>query len=660
MSTAERSRSLLTHLRLRRHDAHLEGRLAALERSQAVIEFDLEGRVLDANANFLDVFGCRIEDVRGRHHRMFVGDEVARGPEYRDFWLALARGEFMSGQFRRVRPDGREVWLQATYNPVFDTAGRPVRVVKFATDITARKQRELDVAGQIDAIDRAMAVVEFALDGTILRANANFLAALGYAEHEVVGRPHSMFVDAATRTSTEYADFWRALNAGEFRAGQFLRRGKGARDVWIEASYNPILGEDGRPLKVVKYATDITAQRNRNADFESQLRAIHQVQAVIEFDLDGTILDANANFLQAVGYAREEIVGHNHALFVPQAEHASAAYRAFWERLGRGEADSGQYERRTKDGRALWLQASYNPILDGTGRPYKVVKYTTDVTAQVQLANELKVLVTRVETFSQSITAGAREIAMGNDDLASRTEQQAAALEETAATMEQIGATVLSTAQNAQTAQELAGTVATAARAGQAAVDRVGESMQHIRDSSRRMMDVLGVIDAIAFQTNILALNAAVEAARAGDAGRGFAVVASEVRALAQRCVASSKDIKTMLSTSGDAVAQGGERARVAEQAMKAILAAVAQSTELIESISHATREQGIGMGQINDTVGSLEEATQHNAALVEQVAAASASLDRVASELQATMSAFAARRTQATPTPRPAMRAAG
>jgi methyl-accepting chemotaxis protein len=454
-----------------------------------------------------------------------------------------------------------------------------------------------------------------------------------------------MFVDAATRASAGYRDFWRELGEGRFRSGQFLRVGKGGRDVWIEASYNPILGHDGRPVKVVKFATDITAQRNRNADHESQLCALHKVQAVIEFDLTGHILDANENFLRAVGYAREEVVGRHHSMFVTPAERESAGYRAFWARLGRGEADTGQYERRGRDGRAVWLQASYNPIVDAAGRPYKVVKYATNVTAQVELANALKALVAKVETFSSSISAGAREIALGNDNLALRTEQQAAALEETGATMAQMGASVSDTARNAHSANELAGTVAAAARDGHAAVDRMAGAMQRIRDASRRVMDVLGVIDAIAFQTNILALNAAVEAARAGDKGRGFAVVATEVRALAQRCVASAKDIKGMLAESGEAVAEGGQRVQVADQAMKAILASVARSTELIEAISHATREQGEGMRQVNDAIGRLEEATQQNAALVEEVAAASTSLDNVAADLHDTMNTFAARR---------------
>ncbi|MGY3266295.1 methyl-accepting chemotaxis protein [Lysobacter sp. HA35] len=645
MSTSPQPRSFLTHLRLRRRDAHLEGRMAAIERSQAVIEFDLDGHVLDANANFLDTFGVRLEDVRGKHHRMFVDPAIAAGDEYRAFWQSLARGEFVSGQFRRVRPGGGEVWLQATYNPLFDDAGRVVRVVKFASDITAQKQRDIDTGGQIAAIERSMAVIEFEVDGRILRANDNFLALLGYAAAEVTGQHHSMFVDAVERTSAEYRAFWASLARGDVRSGQFRRRTRDGREVWIEASYNPILDADGRVIKVVKFATDITAQRNRNADFESQLQAIHKVQAVIVFDLGGVVLDANDNFLHTMGYAREDIVGRHHSMFVPAADREGKAYREFWARLGRGEADSGRYERRTRDGRAVWLQASYNPILDGAGRAYKIVKYATDVTEQVQFANDLQILVKRVEAFSQSITAGAGEIALGNDDLARRTEQQAAALEETAAALGRIAASVDETASNAQSADTLAVGMSSAARDGHAAVDRMTATMQRIRESSSRVMDVLAVIDGIAFQTNILALNAAVEAARAGDRGRGFAVVASEVRALAQRCVASAKDIKRMLGESGEAVAEGGVRVTEADRAMRAILDAVTRSTQLIASISEATRAQDHGMREINAALRGLEETTQQNAALVEEVSAASASLDNVAAELQGAMVGFAAGR---------------
>ena len=620
------------------------GQLAALHLSQAVIEFDPDGLILDANANFLALFDCTLQEVCGRHHRTLVDPAYATAAAYTDFWTTLKRGEFVTGEFQRFTPGGREVWVQATYNPIFDRSGRLVRVVEFATDVTARKAAEIEARGRMAAIDRSMATIEFDLNGTILAANDNFLTLMGYSHEEVVGQHHGLFVATAARESEAYLQFWQKLREGRFQAGQFHRLGKGGRDVWIEASYNPIFDVTGRPYKVVKFASDVTAQRGRNADYEGQIRAIHKVQAVIEFDLGGTVLEANDHFLSAVGYSREAVVGRHHRMFVDPSEHGCSAYRQLWEKLGRGEPDSGRYRRRRADGSDLWLQASYNPILDAAGRPYKVVKYCTDVTAQVEQTEALKTLVARIERMALAIDRGAREIASGNSDLSARTESQAAALEETAATMEEFASAILQTAQNSTKAHELTVRAADAARTGYAVVDRVIEALRLIRTASRKVNETLGVIDAIAFQTNILALNAAVEAARAGDKGRGFAVVATEVRALAQRCAASAREIKATLAESGDAVSAGTTRADEAGDAMRAIRDAVDQATALVADISAATQEQRTSVQQVNGALQSMDEATQRNAALVEEVAASSAQLEAAAGGLQSALLTFQGR----------------
>lgn len=253
---------------------------------------------------------------------------------------------------------------------------------------TSRTQEEL--LGRIAAIDRVQAVIDFSLDGTVLHANDNFLRALGYTLEEIHGRHHSMFVEPAYAQTAEYRAFWERLNRGEYDAGQYKRIGKGGREVWIQASYNPILDKSGRPFKVVKYATEITAEKLRNADFEGQLKAINKAQAVIEFRLDGTVLHANENFLATIGYTLEEIQNKHHRMFVEPAYAQSTDYQAFWDRLNRGEYDAGQYKRIAKGGREVWLQASYNPIFDMNGKPFKVVKYATDVTAAVLANNMLR------------------------------------------------------------------------------------------------------------------------------------------------------------------------------------------------------------------------------------------------------------------------------
>lgn len=356
--------------------------IEALGRSQAIIEFKPDGTILTANGNFLTAMGYSLEEIRGQHHRMFVVPEEAGSDEYKAFWSDLASGKFQAAEYKRIGKDGREVWIQASYNPVIGASGRTMKVVKIATDITERKQMHADNIGQINAISRVQAVIEFELDGTIIRANDNFLSAMGYTLDEIRGQHHSIFMPAGEEQKAEYKEFWAALADGQFRSGEFERRDKAGNSVWIQASYNPIFDPSGRPSKVIKYATDITEQKLKNADFSGQLNAIHKSQAVIEFELNGTIITANTNFLQAMGYELSEIAGQHHRMFVSPAERDSGAYREFWHKLERGEFHSGEFQRVTKSGKDIWIQASYNPIFDPSGNPVKVVKYATDITEQ--------------------------------------------------------------------------------------------------------------------------------------------------------------------------------------------------------------------------------------------------------------------------------------
>src|ERR1700741_4363689 len=302
-------------------------RMAALDRSQAVIEFELDGTVVTANENFLRVLGYSLVEIQGKHHSLFVDAAERESAAYREFWASLNRGEFRSGEYKRLAKGGREVWIEASYNPVLGKDGRPVKVVKFATNITEKKIRSMTDASKIGAIDRAQAVIEFKLDGTIVAANANFLNAMGYTLGEIQGRHHSMFVVAAERESADYREFWAKLNRGEYQAAEYKRMGKGGKEVWIRASYNPLIDEAGKPFGVVKFASDVTAQKLKNADLAGQIEAIGKSQAVIEFNLDGTIIIANDNFLKAMGYSLGEIQGKHHSMFVEPSERESAGYR---------------------------------------------------------------------------------------------------------------------------------------------------------------------------------------------------------------------------------------------------------------------------------------------------------------------------------------------
>jgi methyl-accepting chemotaxis protein len=372
--------------------ADFQARQTAIERSQAIIEFDLSGTILHANQRFLDKMGYQAGDIIGRPHSILVDPAEAASGDYKTLWARLNAGEFVAGKFRRIGKGGRIVWVEAAYNPVIGADGRPYRIVKYATDITAAVREAIDNAGMIAAINRAQAVISFGLDGTILEANENFLRAMGYSADEVVGRHHRMFVAPAEAQSPAYADFWARLNRGELFAAEFTRIAKDGREVILNASYNPILDLQGKPVRIVKYATDITAEKQKSADDHGQLEAINRVQAVIAFTPDGTILSANQNFLALMGYREPEIVGKHHSLFVPRGEAASPAYAAFWAKLRAGEVYSGEVCRITKTAGTVWLNASYNPVFDAAGRLTKIVKFATDITAEVSRRGQFKLL----------------------------------------------------------------------------------------------------------------------------------------------------------------------------------------------------------------------------------------------------------------------------
>ncbi|MCC8536551.1 PAS domain-containing protein [Xanthomonas axonopodis pv. poinsettiicola] len=599
----------------------LQHKANAVDRVMAVIEFDLDGRILDANQNFLSLMGYRLEEVVGQHHRMFVTANDRDSESYRQLWEALRRGDFSAGRFCRLDKHGREVWINASYNPLLDRAGKAYRVVKYATDITAQVRQTADFEGRIDAIDKVMAVIEFSLDGTVLDANQNFLQVMGYRLEEIRGKHHGMFVDAATRQSAAYRAFWESLGRGAFDAGRYKRIGKNGQDVWIQASYNPVLDERGRPYKVVKYATDVTRQVIDSADADGRIQAIDKVMGVIEFDLDGRVLTANDNFLAILGYSSQEAIGQHHGIFVDAAYRASEDYRHFWAKLARGQFDAGRYRRLRKDGSPVWIQASYNPILDVSGRPYKVVKYATDVTDQVRSAERMRDLMRQTMSVAQNVQRESHHISVSNQELVKRASAQSCAVAQTSGTIDQLAATVRTNSENAGSAQRMAEDSAAVARRGADVIAEVVQTTAGIRSATDRIGQIIEVIDGIAFQTNILALNAAVEAARAGEQGRGFAVVATEVRSLAQRCSVSAREIRSLIDNATDQVGDGSLLAEQAGVVMQDLVTSVLRVTATVEQIAAASHQQAQDISTANTALQSIGVQARDQAQMVDDLA---------------------------------------
>ncbi len=353
-----------------------------INRIQAVIEFDLDGVILTANDNFLGALGYSLNEIQGEHHRIFCEESFHSSLDYKLFWKNIAKGESQSGEFKRLRKDGTELWILASYNPVLDADGMPYKVIKFATDITERTIQSADLEGKLKAISSTRAIIEFDLEGFILTANDNFLNTLGYQLSEIEGKHHSLFCGKEYVESASYKEFWTNLKNGEANVGEYKRIDKEGNDVWINAAYNPILDPDGKPYKVVKFASDVTESKIHSSISEGKTEAISRAQAVIEFELDGTVIYANENFLTTLGYDESDIIGKHHSLFCEKAYCASPDYTTFWENLRKGIFNTGEYKRVKKDGTDIWIQASYNPIFDASGKPYRVVKFASDVTQQ--------------------------------------------------------------------------------------------------------------------------------------------------------------------------------------------------------------------------------------------------------------------------------------
>jgi methyl-accepting chemotaxis protein len=431
-----------------------------------------------------------------------------------------------------------------------------------------------DVA-RFQAVARSQAVIEFELDGTIVEANDNFLSAMGYRADEIVGRHHSMFVDPAESQSAEYREFWRKLNAGEFVATKFRRVAKGGREVWIEASYNPILDSAGRPMRVVKLATDITEAEQRARRNEDERHRAEEVQS--------QVVSALADNLK---------------------------------RLAEGDL-SARIETQFEGGYAA-LRSDFNRAVESMSDAMSTIATTTN-----------------------AVRSGSNEISSAADDLSRRTEQTAASLEQTAAALDQVTATVRTSADSAQQAAlQAEGSRSEAETAGHVVHDAVG-AMDQIERSSNQISQIIGVIDEIAFQTNLLALNAGVEAARAGDAGRGFAVVAAEVRALAQRAADAAKEIKALIATSTEQVGRGVQLVGATGKALEKLVERAAGIETLVREIARASQEQAIGLGEVNTAVNQMDQVTQQNAAMVEETTAAASQLQTQAASLTQSVGRF-------------------
>ncbi|SEP79690.1 methyl-accepting chemotaxis protein [Solimonas aquatica] len=599
-------RSLFNRLRLSSVViADLEGKTAAIDRAMAVIEFSTDGRVLHANRNFLQLMAYSEPEIIGKHHSLFVPQAEHDSAAYRQFWEKLGSGQYVSGEFKRLTKDGHEVWLQAYYNPILAPSGKLMKVVKYATDVTNMRRMADDNLRIRNALDNVTTNVMIADNQRqIVYMNRSVTEMLTVAEADLRRELPSFEVKRLMGGSIdqfhknpEHQKHLLATLKETYRAQIKV----GPRSFALTAS--PIFNEKGERLgSVVEW-------RDRTAEVAVEQEVAEIVQAAADGDFTRRItLQGKEGFFAQLAQRMNQLL-----------ETSERGLNEVARMLG------------------LLSQGDLTQRMDGEFKgTFGKLKDDANATCQ-----QLSEIVSQIQQSTDTINTAAKEIASGNQDLAGRTEQQAASLEETASSMEELTSTVKQNAENARQANQLAAGASEVAVKGGEVVGQVVNTMGAIQESSKKIADIIGVIDGIAFQTNILALNAAVEAARAGEQGRGFAVVASEVRSLAQRSAAAAKEIKTLIGDSVEKVGNGSMLVEQAGRTMGEIVTSVKRVTDIMAEISAASQEQSQGIEQVNKTITQMDEVTQQNAALVEQASAAARSMEDQAQNLSESVSRF-------------------
>jgi methyl-accepting chemotaxis protein len=525
-------------------------------------------------------------------------------------------------------PDGNYVAIMQTWS--------------LATEKARLEEAEADRMARLESFAKSRANAEFLPDGTIVCANELFLKLTGYTWEEIKGKNHDLFVAADERQTRQHQELWAAMVRGVPQTGEFKRIGKGGKEIWVSSTYYPVSDRQGNVYRLHQFLNDVTEEKSRNADFASQVAAVRKSQVVIEYAMDGTILDVNESFERLFGYTRDELLGKNAGMFVDEETRKSAAFKEVWVRLNRGEFFTAETKRIGKGGKELWIEASYNPILDLNGKPYKVVNYFIDMTEKVKTAHE-------VAQISQGLASAAEELTATSQQMSANAEETSAQANVVSASSEQVNKNLQTVATGSEemstSIREIAKNAHESAKVATGAVRTAQETNQIVAklgDSSTEIGQVIKVITSIAQQTNLLALNATIEAARAGEAGKGFAVVANEVKELAKQTAKATEDISRKIEaiqadtkSAVAAIGQIGEVIKQVNDISNTIATAVEEQNATTNEMARNVSEAARGSSEITRNIAGVAEAAKSTTGGASDSLKAAQSLAKMSSELR-------------------------
>lgn len=719
-----------SELKIEALQSELKSRMDQISVACVVSEADLKGDITYVNDLLCEVSQYSREECIGQPHSMFRHPDTPKSL-FKEMWATIGKGKIFRGIIKNRKKDGSPYWVDAMIAPVLGPNGKPVKYIGVRYVITEQVLKQQELEGQMTAINASNAYIEFKPDGTVLKANELFLNTMKYALPEIEGKHHRIFCDAKFANSREYEQFWSNLRNGIPQVGEARRMAKDGSEVWLQANYTPVKDDKGNVIKVIKLATDITDQKSKSIDQLGQLDAISRSNAVIEFSMDGTVLTANDNFLRTLGYSSlSEIKGKHHQMFVTAEYARSAEYKNFWDTLNRGEFFVGTYTRINKRGEEVYIQASYNPIKDAEGRPYKVVKYALDMTEVIRvikamskgdlsmrcntsvdnggLTSEINRTLDNLNSVLGNISQGSDVVAKSSDLLQKKTDDMKRSATEVATAISQMAKGAQDQASRTDESSKLITHVMSSAnemekkanminKAAEKGLESSNMGMKTVRVLVNNMTGIkesanqtsqsiniltkrteeigrtLNVITDIASQTNLLALNAAIEAARAGDAGRGFAVVAEEIRKLAEDSRKSAVEIEKIIGdvqkdtlaagkaieTMESSVKEGNKSSVEAEVIFQEIAKSSEETFNSSKEIQVATITQKESIGSVVKNIEQIVVVSEETAAGTQQVASSSQQmssgmleiakagdeLSAVAAELQAGIQQFKLKR---------------